>query len=59
MRTALAAALLLAVVGCHSSEPYYPDCAAARSASAAPLERGEPGYRPALDGDGDGVACDG
>lgn len=38
---------------------YYPGCAAARAAGAAPLHIGEPGYRPDLDGDGDGVACEG
>ncbi|MFN3858794.1 MAG: excalibur calcium-binding domain-containing protein [Caulobacter sp.] len=37
---------------------YYANCSAARAAGAAPLRRGEPGYRPALDRDGDGVACE-
>lgn len=37
---------------------YYSSCAAAKAAGAAPLHAGEPGYRPALDGDRDGVACD-
>jgi Excalibur calcium-binding domain/Protein of unknown function (DUF1524) len=37
---------------------YYPDCAAARRASAAPLYAGQPGYRPGLDRDGDGIACE-
>jgi hypothetical protein len=37
---------------------YYANCAAARAAGAAPLYRGEPGYRSALDRDGDGVACE-
>ena len=37
---------------------YYANCAAARNAGAAPIYRGEPGYRPALDGDNDGVACE-
>ena len=27
-------------------------------AGAAPLYRGEPGYRAALDPDGDGIACE-
>ncbi|WP_345346282.1 GmrSD restriction endonuclease domain-containing protein [Rhodococcus olei] len=36
----------------------YPTCAAARAAGAAPLHAGSPGYRPDLDGDGDGVACE-
>jgi hypothetical protein len=37
---------------------YYANCSAARAAGAAPLYAGEPGYRRALDRDGDGVACD-
>jgi hypothetical protein len=37
---------------------FYPNCTAAEAAGAAPIERGRPGYRPALDADGDGVACD-
>jgi hypothetical protein len=39
-------------------EAYYPNCAAARAAGVAPLSAGDPGYRKALDRDGDGVACD-
>lgn len=37
---------------------YYENCAEVRAAGAAPLHRGEPGYRPGLDRDGDGIACD-
>ncbi|WP_431881963.1 excalibur calcium-binding domain-containing protein [Micromonospora chalcea] len=36
----------------------YADCAAVRRAGAAPLRRGEPGYRSGLDRDGDGRACE-
>ena len=36
----------------------FANCARARAAGAAPLYRGEPGYGPHLDGDGDGVACE-
>lgn len=36
----------------------YADCAAVRKAGADPLFAGEPGYRKALDPDGDGVACE-
>lgn len=39
-------------------EAYYATCAAAKHAGAAPLHRGEPGYRSKLDRDGDGVACE-
>jgi hypothetical protein len=38
--------------------PYYPQCAAARAAGVAPLRIGEPGYRPELDADSDGIACE-
>ncbi|MXO58563.1 hypothetical protein GRI89_03275 [Altererythrobacter salegens] len=41
-----------------SFDAYYPNCAAARAAGAAPIRRGEPGYRPQLDADGDGIACE-
>jgi endonuclease YncB( thermonuclease family) len=37
---------------------HYRNCDAARAAGAAPLYRGQPGYRPELDRDGDGVACE-
>jgi len=37
---------------------YYPGCNAARAAGVAPIYRGEPGYRPELDGDSDGIACE-
>ncbi|CAN7549297.1 excalibur calcium-binding domain-containing protein [Pararhizobium sp. LjRoot238] len=39
-------------------EAYFPNCAAARAAGAAPIYAGEPGYRRKLDRDGDGVACE-
>lgn len=37
---------------------YFRNCAEARAAGAAPIRRGQPGYREALDGDRDGVACE-
>lgn len=37
---------------------YYPNCAAARAAGAAPIYRGQPGYASHLDRDGDGIACE-
>ena len=37
---------------------YYANCAAARAAGAAPLRRGDPGYRAGLDRDSDGIACE-
>lgn len=41
-----------------SAPVYYRNCDAARAAGAAPLRRGEPGYRQEMDGDNDGVACE-
>lgn len=41
-----------------SGSAYYQNCTAVRAAGAAPLYRGEAGYRAGLDRDGDGVACE-
>lgn len=41
-----------------SSSVYYRNCAEARAAGAAPIYRGQPGYRVEMDGDGDGIACE-
>jgi hypothetical protein len=40
------------------AEVYYKNCDAARAAGAAPIYRGQPGYRSALDRDNDGIACE-
>ncbi|WP_227711427.1 excalibur calcium-binding domain-containing protein [Novosphingobium ovatum] len=37
---------------------FWPSCSSARAAGAAPIYSGQPGYRPPLDRDGDGVACE-
>lgn len=37
---------------------YYSGCREVRAAGAAPLYRGQPGYRPEMDSDGDGIACE-
>lgn len=37
---------------------YYRNCDAARAAGAAPIYRGQPGYREQMDGDSDGIACE-
>jgi hypothetical protein len=37
---------------------YYKNCDDVRAHGAAPLYRGQPGYRAGLDRDGDGVACE-
>lgn len=51
--------------GLGGPEPYrrpagqpFPNCDAAASVGAAPLRRGDPGWNPELDGDGDGSACE-
>jgi hypothetical protein len=47
-----------ATVALREAQAYYPNCNFARSAGAAPIHRGEPGYRTEMDGDGDGIACE-
>lgn len=37
---------------------YYRNCSEAREAGVAPIYRGQPGYRPEMDGDNDGIACE-
>jgi hypothetical protein len=37
---------------------YYSGCNEVRAAGRAPLYRGDPGYRPEMDGDSDGIACE-
>lgn len=39
-------------------DTWYPNCDAVRDAGRAPLPSGEPGYRPGLDRDGNGIACE-
>ena len=41
-----------------NGDVYYPSCAAARVAGAAPVRRGQPGYGRHLDRDNDGVGCE-
>ncbi|ALN83985.1 excalibur calcium-binding domain protein [Lysobacter capsici] len=41
-----------------SGATYYRNCNAARAAGAAPVRRGDPGYGPHLDRDGDGKGCE-
>lgn len=36
----------------------FANCSEARAAGAAPVHRGDPGYGPHLDRDGDGVGCE-
>ncbi|WP_168707758.1 thermonuclease family protein [Sphingopyxis sp. PAMC25046] len=41
-----------------ASSAYFRNCKEAWAAGAAPIYRGQPGYRPEMDGDGDGIACE-
>ena len=36
----------------------FRNCTAARAAGAAPVRRGDPGYGPHLNRDGDGIGCE-
>lgn len=57
----LGAAVLLGPVtwaGTASAAPFYPNCEAAHAVGVSNIHRGQPGYRPALDHDHDGVACE-
>jgi hypothetical protein len=44
--------------GGSESSVFYSGCREVRAAGAAPLHRGQPGYRAGMDGDGDGIACE-
>lgn len=37
---------------------YYAGCNEVRAQGKDPLYAGQPGYRPEMDGDGDGIACE-
>jgi endonuclease YncB( thermonuclease family) len=41
-----------------STAVWFRNCNDARAAGAVPLYRGQAGYRPQMDGDGDGIACE-
>ena len=41
-----------------AASTYFANCTDAKASGAAPLRRGDPGYRSALDRDGDGIACE-
>jgi len=61
--TVLAAILVanvsvIAVPKAEAKKVYYKNCTAVRKAGKAPLYKGEPGYRKALDREGDGIACE-
>jgi hypothetical protein len=41
-----------------AQQPYYANCDDARAKGAAPINAGQPGYRPELDSDSDGIGCE-
>lgn len=41
-----------------TNQPSYKNCDAVRAAGLAPIRRGEPGFGPHLDRDGDGIGCE-
>ncbi|MDO4686408.1 MAG: DUF1524 domain-containing protein [Corynebacterium sp.] len=41
-----------------TDDVFYGSCKEAWDAGAAPITRGQPGYRTEMDGDGDGIACE-
>lgn len=61
MRALIGSLVLVgALIACVPVQPevYYENCAAVIAAGAAPIYRGQLGYRPALDHDGDGIGCE-
>nr|WP_275889248.1 NlpC/P60 family protein [Nakamurella flavida] len=59
-RAAAAASAAAAAAAASAPSPtYFDTCDDARDAGAAPMNRGEDGYRNALDPNGNGVACEG
>ena len=56
--TAPATTATTATTAAPATTVYYQNCDAVRAAGAAPIYVGDPGYRPGLDRDGDGVGCE-
>ena len=56
MRILLALVLVFTLAGCGPTG--YASCDEARKAGATPLHRGDSGWNPKLDRDGDGIACE-
>lgn len=53
-----AASGLLPARGAAPAGGAFANCSEARAAGAAPVRRGDPGYGPHLDRDGDGIGCE-
>lgn len=48
----------IGMITTNAANGYYENCAQARAAGVTPIMAGESGYRPELDADRDGVACE-
>lgn len=57
-RGAASTAPRLGFTGAGGGGGAFRNCSAARAAGAAPVRRGNPGYGPHLDRDGDGIGCE-
>lgn len=55
-RIAVAIAVSIALTGCFPT--HFTSCEDVHNNGAAPLYEGDDGWNPALDADGDGVACE-
>lgn len=53
-----AASASLRAAAAREASVWYSGCREARDAGAAPIYRGQPGYRTGMDGDNDGIACE-
>ncbi|MDM2692254.1 excalibur calcium-binding domain-containing protein [Mycobacteroides abscessus] len=51
--------LTLLCVPAGNADPPYGSCKEAHADGAYNIKKGDPGYRPALDRDHDGIACEG
>ena len=56
--TATATASPAKKIPVEEADVYYKNCSEARAAGVTPIHQGQPGYRPGLDRDGDGIACE-
>lgn len=54
----LASIVLILLTGCLDTSPEFESCLAVWKSNAGPIHRGESGWNPDLDSDGDGTACE-
>ena len=58
MRRALLIMVMATATFTACDSDYYANCDQVRAAGKAPLHEDQPGYRPELDRNGDGQACE-